>query len=130
MKEIINNEWHVFLICVVYGYFIVFIYDLIRIMRIITKSSKNIIFAEDVCFGIFAGFKAFGIIQDNNSGILRGFIFFSYGIGMILYMAIFSRALVSTAKLIIISIKSFINRHIRVKLMVRKADIQYMEKNG
>ncbi|MCR5608693.1 MAG: spore cortex biosynthesis protein YabQ [Lachnospiraceae bacterium] len=130
MNEIINNEWHVFLVCVVYGYLIVFIYDLIRIIRIITGSNRNIIFAEDVCFGIFAGFKAFGIIQNNNSGILRGFIFFSYGIGMILYITIFSKALVSTAKSVIISIKSFINQHIKAKFKRRKADIEYMEKNG
>ncbi|MCX7746338.1 MAG: spore cortex biosynthesis protein YabQ [Clostridia bacterium] len=90
----ISDEAYIFLLSVVGGMIIPFIYDLFRIKRKAINTSTLFIYLEDLLFWILVAIVMFAIVYYSNEGEVRGFILFGTILGAILYILLLSKAVV------------------------------------
>ena len=97
----ITNQGILFLIYVVVGVFIGFIFDLFRALRKSIKTSNIITYIQDVIFWIIVGFIVISTVLKFNYGELRLYIFIGIISGAIVYFFAFSKKVVKFTTVII-----------------------------
>ena len=85
-----ENE-NVFLLhALLMGIFITFIYDLLRIFRLVVPHNSFFVSAEDLLFWIYCGGEVFLLMYHESDGTLRWFAVLGALAGMFLYMRLVS----------------------------------------
>ena len=77
------------------------LYDLFRIRRKALRTSLVILYLEDLAYWMLVALIMFGIVYYSNDGEFRGFIFLGTLLGVILYILLLSRIVISSALMII-----------------------------
>lgn len=90
----ITNQAFLFLIFTLDGLIIGLLFDFFRILRKSFKTPNFVTYIEDILFWILTGFLVLYSIFTFNNGEIRFFIFLGIGIGIILYMLIFSNFII------------------------------------
>lgn len=101
MSVNISSQAYIFFYSVIGGVLIAFIYDLFRVKRRTIKTSGAVIYIEDFIYWILVAIVFFSVVYYSNEGEPRGFIFVGAGIGVVLYILLFSRFVVKTCLLLI-----------------------------
>ena len=84
------NQAYLFFIFIVNGILIGIFFDFFRILRKSFNTKDFVTYIEDILFWILTGFSILYFIFIFNNGEIRFFMFVAIGIGVILYMKIFS----------------------------------------
>ena len=82
----ITNQATLFLIFIVNGIIIGFLFDIFRILRRSFKTSDLITYIEDILFWILTGIIVLYSIFIFNNGEIRFFMFLAIGLGITFYM--------------------------------------------
>ena len=90
----ITNQAYLFLIFIVNGLIIGFLFDLFRILRLSFKTKDFVTYLEDITFWILTGFIVLYSIFVFNNGEIRFYIFLGIALGVLLYMTIFSSSII------------------------------------
>lgn len=114
MSEVIRTEITLFLISVLTGVWILFVYDLLRILRRVFPRGSVLVGIEDLLYWCAAGILVFYVIFTNNDGSLRGFCLAAILLGMLLYNQSISKYLVKGLSAALIAIFRLIKRVFRV----------------
>lgn len=94
MSEVIHGEILLFLISASTGVLILFVYDLLRVLRRVFPRGAVLVGIEDLLYWCAAGILIFYMIFMKNSGSLRGFSLAAVLLGMLLYNQSISKYLV------------------------------------
>jgi spore cortex biosynthesis protein YabQ len=95
------NQVYVFLWAVAGGMLAAFLYDIFRIKRRAIKTNRVMTSIEDMVYWILVAVIMFWVVYISNEGEIRGYIFFGSILGVILYVLLFSRLVVSSALFVI-----------------------------
>lgn len=101
MAELIYDEAELFAVCLLLGMVLAFIYDGIRIFRLLLSHKNWVIDLEDLSFWIFTAWLVFRTLFIYNRGALRGYAFLGMFFGVLLYMFTLSRLLLFLAEKLI-----------------------------
>ena len=93
----ITNQAYLFLIFIVNGLIIGFLFDLFRILRLSFKTKDFVTYLEDMTFWILTGFIVLYSIFVFNNGEIRFYIFLGIALGVLLYMTIFSSSIIKSS---------------------------------
>ncbi|HEX3021730.1 MAG TPA: spore cortex biosynthesis protein YabQ [Lachnospiraceae bacterium] len=85
MSEVINLEVQFFLTSILYGIFILIVYDILRIFRRIIPHKAFFVALEDILFWLATSIVIFQMIYRKNNGTIRGFAIVGMLLGMIVY---------------------------------------------
>lgn len=88
----------VFLTAAVIGAVIGFVYDLIRILRLLVRHKKAVIHIEDAVFWTLAVFGAFTVMLEKNNGDMRFFVVAGVALGMLIYFSLPSTIVMGCAE--------------------------------
>lgn len=91
MNELLSSQLYVFLIYCFSGVLIGIFFDIFRILRKSFKTADFVTYIEDIFFWIFTGVFLIYIIFKFNNGEIRSYIFIGIGVGISIYLLIFSR---------------------------------------
>lgn len=94
MSETIGIELMFFLVSIKGGIILLLAYDVLRIIRRIIAHNRFFVAVEDVLFWIVTSIYIFGIMYQQNDGIIRGFSILGMGLGMVFYYHLFSKHVV------------------------------------
>lgn len=83
--ETIMQEGRFFLLSLLTGIVLLFLYDFFRILRLLVPHKKWLVFWEDYLFWLLAGVGVFVMIYQVNNGTIRGFSLLAILLGMLLY---------------------------------------------
>ena len=106
LSELISNQLYVFLIYSFSGVIIGLFFDVFRILRKSFKTPDFITYIEDIIFWILTGLFLIYIIFKFNNGEIRSYIFIGLGIGILLYLLIFSKYFIKINVIIIKYLKA------------------------
>lgn len=106
----IMNQAQLFLIFVVNGILIGFLFDIFRILRKSFKTSDSVTYLEDILFWILTGFILLYSIFVFNNGEIRLFMFIGVLIGCILYLLLLSSSIIKINVKIILFFKTIFGR--------------------
>ena len=101
MSADIVNESVLWCGCLLAGFIITAVYDLLRIARCVIKHKYFLIAAEDLLFWIFVTVFLFLFLYYMNNGVLRWFAVFGLFLGMVIYKKIIGDKLVNFMSTII-----------------------------
>ena len=101
----IVNQIQLFFIFIINGLLIGLLFDFFRILRKAIKTSDFITYIEDILFWIFTGLIILYSIFTYNNGEIRLFMFIAILVGIIIYMALISKFIISANMLIINTVK-------------------------
>ena len=85
MQEMVKDPILFFLMSVIYGMGVLFIYDIFRVLRNVFKHKSVFMIIEDLWFSIFVAITSFRFLCTYNDGEPRGFFFLGIFSGMFLY---------------------------------------------
>ncbi len=94
MSSVIRQETAVFLIFILHGAALTFLYDLLRALRRCFRHGLVILSIEDFLFWLLAGFLTFYLAFQKNDGIIRDYAAAGILIGFLLYHFTFSHLVV------------------------------------
>ena len=86
----IIKEADVLLAAFLTGMLLLFVYDLLRILRRVVSHKLWLIGAEDLIFWIGSAIALFAMLYQENSGYIRGFVIGGVLVGMFFYNLLFS----------------------------------------
>ena len=110
----VTNQAYLFLIFVINGLLIGFIFDVFRILRISFKTKDFVTYIQDIIFWLITGTIVLYSIFVFNNGEIRFYMFLGIGIGVILYIILFSKYIIKfTVKLIKI-LKNIIHKFLNI----------------
>ena len=110
----ITNQAYLFLIFVLNGLLIGFLFDVFRILRISFKTKDFVTYIEDIIFWILTGVIVLYSIFVFNNGEIRFFMFLGIGIGVVLHITLFSNYLINGSVKIIGFFKKVIGSIINI----------------
>lgn len=113
----ITNQAFLFLIFVINGLIIGFLFDIFRILRISFKTNDFITYIEDILFWILTGTIVLYSIFVFNNGEIRFFIFLGIIIGIILYLTIFSSSIIKVSVHILRFIKNIFEKILKILII-------------
>ncbi len=113
----VTNQAYLFLIFIVNGLIIGFLFDFFRILRKSFKTKDFVTYIEDIVFWILTGFIVLYSIFVFNNGEIRFFIFLGIALGVLLYMTIFSNSIIKVSVFVIQFIKNIIIKIIHIVSM-------------
>lgn len=113
----VTNQAYLFLIFIVNGLIIGFLFDFFRILRKSFKTKDFVTYIEDIVFWILTGFIVLYSIFVFNNGEIRFFIFLGIALGVLLYMTIFSSSIIKVSVFVIQFIKNIIIKIIHIVSM-------------
>lgn len=91
----ILREADVLLAALLTGALLLFVYDVLRIMRKIAPHKMWLVGAEDLLFWIGSALALFAMLYRENSGYIRGFVIGGVLVGMLLYNLLLSAWIVA-----------------------------------
>lgn len=103
-----SSQVTLFLLTVVLGMFIGFIFDIFRIIRKIIKHRDFFIFVEDTLYWLIVSFIMFYFMLNKNNGEIRFFSIIGVFIGMILYFCTISNLVINVSLIVINAIKKIL----------------------
>jgi spore cortex biosynthesis protein YabQ len=112
MNDAIWLELRFFGASVLWGMFLLVIYDMLRIIRRIVKHNSIIVGIQDVFYWVICSILIFRMMYKQNDGIIRGFAILAMLIGMIIYHCGISNWLVNLVSNCINKILSIIGNTI------------------
>ena len=80
------------------GAFLMFSYDILRILRALVRHGSLAVGIEDIIYWLYAGVMTFGLLYGQNDGKLRAYAIAGVFAGMVLYDRLFSRVLAKRLK--------------------------------
>ena len=98
MSMQIRYEAWLLLLSLMAGGWLMLVYDLLRVLRLMIKHSSFARGVEDFLFWIFAGATTFKLLYEQNNGGLRLYAIAGVLFGMVLYDKIVSRFLFAALK--------------------------------
>ena len=116
MSELLSNQLYVFLIYCLCGVIIGIFFDVFRILRKSFKTPDIITYMEDVLFWFLTGIFLIFVIFKFNNGELRSYIFVGLGLGITIYLLIFSKLFINVNTTIIKFLKMIIRKIILILL--------------
>lgn len=128
MAALIYDEVELFLVCLVLGMVLAFIYDCVRIFRLFFRHKDWLVDIEDLAFWLFTAWLVFRTLFLYNRGALRGYAFFGMFLGVMLYALTLSRLLLFLIGKIVPYWKNFINL-IRKPFVIFNRFLRKMLKN-
>jgi spore cortex biosynthesis protein YabQ len=128
MNHAIATELQFFLISILWGVIILFVYDFLRIFHRIIKHNTIILALEDIIFWVVASVFIFAMIYNSNNGIIRGFSVIGVSLGMVFYHYTISNFIVNSITKLIkllltpftMAIKMVKRFYCRVRSRIRK----------
>ncbi len=128
MNHAIATELQFFLISILWGVIILFVYDFLRIFHRIIKHNTIILAIEDIIFWVVASVFIFAMIYNSNNGIIRGFSVIGVSLGMVFYHYTISNFIVNSITKLIkllltpftMAIKMVKRFYCRVRSRIRK----------
>lgn len=115
----IAEQTQVFIIFVIVGIIISFLFDIFRILRKVYKFSNMLIYMQDILFWLLTGIIILQAIFKFNSGDIRIFLFLGIFVGVFIYISLFSIYVIKIGSFIL----KLINRLIRKLINVFKVPI-------
>ena len=94
----IRYEAWLLLLSLMVGCWLMLVYDLLRVLRLMIKHSSLGRGVEDFLFWIYAGAATFMLLYEQNDGSLRLYVIAGVLFGMLLYDKIVSRFLFAALK--------------------------------
>ncbi|MCD7735393.1 MAG: spore cortex biosynthesis protein YabQ [Lachnospiraceae bacterium] len=85
MNSVIRQETAVFLISILHGAILTFLYDFLRALRRCFRHSLAVLSAEDFVFWLFIGFLTFSLTFRETDGVIRGYVAVGILLGFLLY---------------------------------------------
>ena len=116
MSDLLSNQLYVFLIYCLCGVIIGIFFDVFRILRKSFKTPDIITYIEDVLFWFLTGLFLIFVIFKFNNGELRSYIFVGLGLGITMYLLIFSKLFINVNTAIIKFLKMVIKKVILILL--------------
>ena len=114
-------EWSLFLLAIRLGVKLTFIYDGIRMFRILIKHKNIWISIEDIFFWMYAAVIIFEMQLEQSNGMLRGFCILGMFLGMYLYSKFLGEHLVALAEKGITLFKRWLTSVVKMfKIKLRK----------
>jgi len=101
ISETIGSEALFFLVSVLCGMGLAFVYDFFRIARRLLPHGNIWIGIEDICYWIFCTVTVFLLLYQKNDGMMRAFCFLGIALGGISYILLLSRFVVKIFVLIL-----------------------------
>ena len=108
MKISLTEQTMIFLLSILLGAFLSFIFDFFRIFRAVFKKGILIILLQDLLYYIFCAVITFLFILSLNSGQIRGFIIIGEIIGWLIYYLTFGTMIMKFVKKILRIVKFMI----------------------
>ena len=109
----ITNQAYLFLIFIINGLIIGFLFDLFRILRLSFKTKDFITYIEDILFWLLTGILLIYILITISNGQIRIYNVLGLIIGIITYLLVFSRIFINISikilKIVIYPIKLLFN---------------------
>lgn len=99
--------------CVGLGLWLMFCYDLLRVLRLILPQRPWLISLEDLLYWIYVSLSAFSLLYRQNDGTLRGYVIVGIFAGMISYDRLVSQNVMKVLQKVVESIKIKWNRRRR-----------------
>lgn len=93
MAMLIYDEVELFLVCFGLGMLLAFIYDMVRVFRMLFRHRDWLVDVEDLMFWLFTAWLVFRTLFIYNRGALRGYAFLGMFLGVLLYALTLSRIL-------------------------------------
>lgn len=110
VSEAIGIEAEFFVIAVFYGMGLVFLYDVLRIIRRLIPHGNIWIGIEDICYWVFCTVAVFLLLYQKNDGMLRAFCFMGIAVGGGLYAFFLSRHILKICVTIFGAIFQFLGK--------------------
>lgn len=98
MAAVIYDEVELFGVCLLLGMGLAFVYDCVRVFRLLFRHGDFLVDAEDLVFWIFTAWMVFRTLFYYNRGALRGYAFFGMFLGVLCYSLTISRLILYMAK--------------------------------
>ena len=115
------NQIYIFAIFILYGLLTGLLFDFFRVLRKSFRTSNIITYIHDIIFWLIVGITLLFTIFRFNNGELRGYIFIGIGIGVSMYLLVFSRPFISISVVIVQFMKTAIQKYavIPVKICLK-----------
>ena len=110
----IAEQTQVFIIFVIVGIIISFLFDIFRIFRKIYKFSNMLIYMQDILFWLLTGIIILQAIFKFNSGDIRIFLFLGIFVGVFIYISLFSIYVIKIGSFILKLMNTLIRKLINV----------------
>lgn len=110
VSETIGNEAVLFMVSLLCGIGLAFVYDLFRIFRRLFSHGNVWIGIEDACYWIFCTVSVFLLLYRENDGMMRAFCFMGIAFGSIVYVFILSRFVLKVSVKLLGTVLKFIGR--------------------
>ena len=110
----IAEQIQVFIIFVIVGIIISFLFDMFRILRKVYKFSNMLIYMQDILFWLLTGIIILQAIYKFNSGDIRIFLFLGIFVGVFIYISLFSIYVIKIGSFILKLINTLIRKLINV----------------
>ncbi len=137
MSQVIRQETLVFLLSVLHGVSLTFLYDLLRALRRAFVHGLILLSLEDFLFWLFAGFLTFCLAFRNTDGVIRGYVAVGIALGAVLYHLTVSplvlRGISGLLKLIRKAagvIRSVLSKPVKKIWQIWKKTIEFARKKG
>ena len=115
------NQLHLFIIFLINGIVIGFIFDMFRVFRKSFRHKDYIINIQDILFWVCTGFVLLYSSFTFNDGELRLFMILSAVLGFIIYLLTFSKIIINVNVKILLFLKKLLSRIIKILLLpIRK----------
>ncbi len=98
---IVLGQIHIFLYAIAAGAFVAFLYDILRIKRRAIKTNVIIVSLEDILYWLITAIIIFLTVYNSNSGEIRGYIFIGNIAGVLIYLLLLSKIVISSSMAII-----------------------------
>lgn len=123
-----DNQAYLFMIFVINGVLIGFLFDVFRILRKSFKTKDIITYIEDISFWILTGLLTLYFIFYYNNGEIRFYIFLGIILGILIYILTISKYIIKFSVTVINFIKNIINKVIQVIFYPLKLVINFLRK--
>ena len=110
----IAEQTQVFIIFVIVGIIISFLFAIFRILRKVYKFSNMLIYMQDILFWLLTGIIILQAIFKFNSGDIRIFLFLGIFVGVFIYISLFSIYVIKIGSFILKLINTLIRKLINV----------------
>lgn len=109
MNSVINSQFKILFIFIVFGMFMGLLFDFFRIQRKIFKQRDYITYIQDILFWIISGFIFILVTMKYTNGEIRMYMVAGIILGIILYMRFISKLFVGVNTWILRILWKFIN---------------------
>lgn len=123
-----NNQAYLFMMFIVNGVLIGFLFDIFRILRKTFKTNDIITYIEDISFWILTGLLTLYFVFYYNNGEIRFYIFLGIILGILIYILTISKYIIKFSVTIINFIKDIVNKVIKFVFYPLKLIINFLRK--